>query len=91
MALKVMLVIHVDDVLMLGDFKKCLEILEEIKRTIVIRETGRASKVGDSLDFVGKPVILVQDSFKIQGCVKVIDATIKDRRSRTPSTSIRPR
>ncbi len=78
MALKVMIVIHVDDVLMQGDFKKCLEILEEIKKTIMIREMGRASKVGDHVDFVGKPKILMTDGFKIQGCMKVIEATTKD-------------
>jgi hypothetical protein len=78
LAVKVMRVIHVDDVLMLGDFKKCLEILEEIKKTIMIREMGRASKAGDHVDFVGKPIILVTDGFKIQGCMKVIDATIND-------------
>ena len=75
---KVILVIHVDDVLMLGDFKKCLEILEEIKKTIMIREMGRASKAGDHVDFVGKPIMLVTDGFKIQSCMKVIDATIND-------------
>ena len=38
MALRVIIVIHVDDILMLGDFEKCLEILEEIKQSIMMRD-----------------------------------------------------
>ena len=38
MALRVIIVIHVDDILMLGDFEKCLEILEEIRQSIMMRD-----------------------------------------------------
>ena len=40
MTLRVIVVIHVDDILMLGDFEKHLEILEEIRQSIRMRETG---------------------------------------------------
>ena len=42
MMLRVIIVIHVDDILMLGNFEKCLEILDEIKQTILIR--GQAER-----------------------------------------------
>ena len=67
MMLRVIIVIHVDDILMLGNFEKCLEILNVIKETILIRETGRASLPGEKVDFVGKPVLVTKSGFKIQG------------------------
>ncbi len=35
-----------------------VELLEERKKSSLIRETGRLSKNGDKMDFVGKPIIL---------------------------------
>ena len=55
MALRVISVIHADDILMLGDFEKCLEILEEIKQSIMMRETGRAAKLGEKWTLWANP------------------------------------
>ena len=75
---KVVGIVHVDDALLLGDVSRCLKILEEIKIKVVIRETGRATKTGDEVEFVGKKITLIQDGFEIQGSLKITEAIIKD-------------
>ena len=75
---KVVGIVHVDDALLLGNASRCLRILEEIKIKVVMRETGRATKTGDEVEFVGKKITLMQDGFEIQGSLKVVESIIKD-------------
>ncbi len=75
---KVVGIVHVDDALLLGSASRCLRILEEIKIQVVMRETGRATKTGDEVEFVGKKIIMMQDGFEIQGSLKVVESIIKD-------------
>ena len=42
------------DVLILGNIEKRVELPEELKKSILIRETGRMSKNGDKTRLVGK-------------------------------------
>ncbi len=42
-----------------------MQILEEIKIRGVMHETGRATKTGDEVEFVGKKITLIQDGFEI--------------------------
>ena len=75
---KVVGIVHVDDALLLGTASRCLRILEEINIKVVMRETGRAIKTGDEVEFVGKKITLMQDGFEIQGSLKVVESIIKD-------------
>ncbi len=70
-------VIHLDDVLMLGKFEEtCLRISKEVTLMINIGETRRTEQQGETLNFVGKPIIMTETGFKIQGCSTIFDATI---------------
>ena len=71
-------IVHVDDVLLLGQTSLCLKIIEGIKIKIMIRETGRALKIGDTAEFVGKKITLIQNGFEIQGSLKVVESIVKD-------------
>ena len=77
---KVIVVIHVDDVLMLGNVERCDLAMNELKTKIKIHETGRGEKTGDTLTFVGKLLTLTDVGYLIQGSKKVIDATIETAR-----------
>ena len=77
---KVIVVIHVDDVLMLGNVERCDLAMNELKTKIKIHETGRGEKTGDTLTFVGKLLTLTDVGYLIQGSKKIIDATIETAR-----------
>ncbi len=91
---KVVGIIHVDDVddaLLLGNKSRSSKVFEEIKIKVVMRDTGRAIKTGDEVEFVGRKITLIQDGFEIQGSLKVVESIIKDaqvsqcKRSDTPA------
>ncbi len=45
---KVVVVVHVDYALILGDFGQCAELLEELKKMVLIRETVRIPRQATS-------------------------------------------
>ena len=75
---EILLVVHVDDILILGDMKLVNALFEELKTKVLLKLVGIVQKVNDEVIYIGRSLRMTENGYVWSGGDKLVDTLLEE-------------